>query len=78
MAAADLPLNSYGAGASAQTVGARHICMNVPPMPSGARAKVHYHERIETVWLLGSRFIESNRAAFGKPSRGGAAVHNIY
>lgn len=40
---------TYGAGASAETVGARHICMNVLPMPPGARAKVHYHERIETI-----------------------------
>ena len=29
---------TYGAGASAETVGARHICMNVLPMPPGARA----------------------------------------
>ena len=40
---------TYGAGASADTVGARHICMNVLPMPPGARAKAHYHERIETI-----------------------------
>ncbi len=26
---------TYGAGASAETVGAKHICMNVLPMPSG-------------------------------------------
>src|ERR1017187_7631218 len=30
---------TYGAGASAETVGAKHICMNVLPMPPGARAK---------------------------------------
>ena len=40
---------TYGAGASAHNVGARHICMNVLPMPPGARAKAHYHERIETI-----------------------------
>ena len=40
---------TYGAGASAETVGARSVCMNVLPMPPGARAKVHYHERIETI-----------------------------
>ena len=43
---------TYGAGASAETVGARHICMNVLPMPPGARAKVHYHDRIETIAYL--------------------------
>lgn len=43
---------TYGAGASAETVGARHICMNVLPMPAGARAKVHYHDRIETIAYL--------------------------
>ena len=43
---------SYGAGASAETVGAERICMNVLPMPSGARAKVHYHQKIETIAYL--------------------------
>ncbi len=43
---------TYGAGASAETVGAHHICMNVLPMPPGARAKVHYHDRIETIAYL--------------------------
>ena len=28
---------TYGAGASAETVGAERICMNVLPMPAGAR-----------------------------------------
>jgi uncharacterized RmlC-like cupin family protein len=42
----------YGAGASAETVGAEHICMNVLPMPDGARAKVHYHKAIETIAYL--------------------------
>jgi uncharacterized RmlC-like cupin family protein len=40
---------TYGAGASTETVGAKHICMNVLPMPPGARAKAHYHEGIETI-----------------------------
>lgn len=40
---------TYGAGASAETVGAAHVCMNVLPMPPGIRAKVHYHEGIETI-----------------------------
>ncbi|MGC1465509.1 MAG: cupin domain-containing protein [Pseudolabrys sp.] len=39
----------YGAGASAETVGAEKVCMNVMPMPPGARAKAHYHENIETI-----------------------------
>ena len=40
---------TYGAGVSAETVGAKHICMNVLPMPPGAKAKAHYHEGIETI-----------------------------
>jgi uncharacterized RmlC-like cupin family protein len=43
---------SYGAGASRETVGAEHICMNVLPMPPGAKAKVHYHKGIETIGYL--------------------------
>ena len=40
---------TYGAGASAETVGAQNICMNIMPMPPGAVAKAHYHEGIETI-----------------------------
>src|SRR6266702_5796512 len=40
---------TYGAGASAETVGAQHVCMNVLPMPTGAVAKAHYHKGIETI-----------------------------
>jgi uncharacterized RmlC-like cupin family protein len=40
---------TYGAGASAETVGARRVCMNVLPMPPGAKAKAHYHNGIETI-----------------------------
>lgn len=43
---------TYGAGASAETVGAEQVCMNVLPMPDGARAKVHYHKGIETIAYL--------------------------
>lgn len=43
---------TYGAGASAETVGARQICMSVLPMPAGARAKSHYHQGIETIAYL--------------------------
>ena len=39
----------YGAGASAETVGAEKICMNVMPMPAGAVARAHYHKNIETI-----------------------------
>ena len=40
---------TYSAGASAETVGAEKICMNVMPMPPGAVAKAHYHKDIETI-----------------------------
>lgn len=43
---------TYGAGVSAATAGAKQICMNVLPMPAGARAKVHYHKGIETIAYL--------------------------
>jgi uncharacterized RmlC-like cupin family protein len=43
---------TYGAGASTETVGSKHICMNVLPMPAGARAKAHYHDKIETIAYL--------------------------
>jgi len=41
-----------GSGASAETVGSERICMNVLPMPPGAKAKVHYHDKIETIACL--------------------------
>jgi uncharacterized RmlC-like cupin family protein len=40
---------TYGAGASAETVGAQKVCMNVLPMPPAAVAKAHYHKGIETI-----------------------------
>lgn len=43
---------TYRAGASAETVGAKHVCMNILPVPVGGRAKVHYHEGIETIAYL--------------------------
>jgi uncharacterized RmlC-like cupin family protein len=43
---------SYGAGASTETVGARLVCVNVLPMPPGAKAKVHYNKGIETIAYL--------------------------
>jgi uncharacterized RmlC-like cupin family protein len=43
---------TYGAGASAETVGAARVCMNILPMPPGARAKAHFHQGIETIAYL--------------------------
>jgi uncharacterized RmlC-like cupin family protein len=43
---------TYRAGASTETVGAASICMNVLPMPPGARARTHYHRNIETIAYL--------------------------
>ncbi len=43
---------TYGAGASKETVGTEKICMNVMPMPPGAKAKAHYHKDIETIAYL--------------------------
>ena len=40
---------TYAAGASAETVGAHNVCMNILPMPPGAVAKAHYHKGIETI-----------------------------
>lgn len=43
---------TYGAGASAETVGAERVCMNVLPMPAGAKAKAHHHRGVETIAYL--------------------------
>ena len=43
---------TYNAGASAETVGAERVCMNVLPMRPGARAKVHFHRGIKTIAYL--------------------------
>lgn len=43
---------TYRAGVSRETVGETSICMNVLPMPPGARAKSHYHEGIDTIAYL--------------------------
>lgn len=43
---------TYQAGVSAETVGAEQVCLNVLPMPPGARAKAHYHQGIETIAYL--------------------------
>ncbi|MGC1997307.1 MAG: hypothetical protein WA704_25750, partial [Pseudolabrys sp.] len=62
---------TYGSGASAETVGARQVCMNVLPMPDGARAKVHYHKGIETIaYLLSGECIVYYGDDFGAPRHG--------
>ncbi len=43
---------TYGAGASAETVGAGKVCMNILPMPAGVVAKAHYHKGIETIAFM--------------------------
>ncbi len=43
---------TYGAGVSAETAAATQICMNVLPMPPGAKARVHIHRGIETIAYL--------------------------
>ena len=43
---------TYTAGASAETVGAERVCMNLLPMPGGTRANAHYHKGIETIAYL--------------------------
>ena len=43
---------TYNAGASAETVGAERVCMNILPMRPGAGAKVHFHRGIETIAYL--------------------------
>ncbi|MFO7166754.1 MAG: cupin domain-containing protein [Chloroflexota bacterium] len=39
---------TYFSGVSAESVGARGICMHMLRMPPGARANPHYHESHET------------------------------
>lgn len=44
---------SYVQGISAETVGARGICMHLLTIPPGARAKAHLHESHETaIYML--------------------------
>lgn len=39
---------SYFEGVSAQSVGARHLCMHMLTIPPGGRAKAHLHENHES------------------------------
>lgn len=43
---------TYRAGVSRETVGETACCMNVLPMPPGARAKPHTHKGIDTIAYL--------------------------
>jgi uncharacterized RmlC-like cupin family protein len=43
---------TYGAGASAETVGAKGVCMNIMPIPRGQSARAHYRKGIETIGYL--------------------------
>lgn len=43
---------TYQAGVSRGTVGETDVCLNVLPMPPGARARPHYHEGIDTIAYL--------------------------
>src|SRR5262245_3663343 len=43
---------TYVAGVSAETVGAKMVCMNILPMPPDTVAKAHYHKGIETIAYL--------------------------
>ena len=40
---------TYDPGVSRNTTGAEKVCMNVLPMPPGAKAKPHYHKGIDTI-----------------------------
>jgi len=42
----------YRAGISAETAGARGICMHLLELPPGVRAEPHYHEAHETAILV--------------------------
>mgnify|MGYP001550614679 FL=1 len=43
---------TYQAGVSRNTVGETSVCMNVLPMPPGAKANSHYHLGIDTIAYL--------------------------
>lgn len=43
---------TYQAGVSRGTVGETAVCMNVLPMPPGAKARSHYHKGIDTIAYL--------------------------
>jgi len=43
---------TYRAGVSRGTVGDTNVCMNVLPMPPGAKANSHFHKGIDTIAYL--------------------------
>lgn len=43
---------AYPLRVTRETAGTRNVSVAVLPMPPGARAKVHYHEGIETIAIL--------------------------
>ena len=55
---------TYDAGVSRHMAGAEKICMNVLPMPSGAKAKPHFHKGIETIAYM----LEGECTAFHGPT----------
>ena len=68
---------TYFAGISAESVGARGICMHLLRMPPGARAKAHLHEVHETaIFVLSGQAgmwygdqLEHHRAGRAHPQR---------
>ena len=47
---------SYFAGVSAESAGARGLCMHLLETPPGAQARPHYHEEHETaIYVLSGR-----------------------
>ena len=58
----------YDAGVSRNTAGAEKVCMNVLPMPPGAKAKPHYHKGIETIaYMLKGECTVFHGERFDKP-----------
>jgi uncharacterized RmlC-like cupin family protein len=43
---------TYALGVTAGTAESRGVCLTTATMPSGARAKAHYHEAIDTVGYI--------------------------
>jgi uncharacterized RmlC-like cupin family protein len=43
---------TYRAGVSRNAVGETDVCMNILPMPPGAKANTHYHKGIDTIAYL--------------------------
>ena len=66
---------TYNTGISTETVGARHVCLTSLTIPPGGRAKVHYHEGIETVaYVIDGELVSgtANRSSTRRASRPGS------